>query len=214
MNDIQKDNVNMLDFIIWLASRDKLEEAFRLLRELEPKTDRFKDPDEETEAALAEVHELYVSYSDSFDEGEAPTFEEAMSELIEFWGRLDGKVNADEKPKMNAEARAEVKEKVLMLIDFHNGVEAALRSAAASMDNQGLEALIPALMKLIDVGTVLSAVARNYGISAERVHDRAKILVDLDEAYQDSHLVRRMIRDAKFNEDAPSEADEDAESDD
>ena len=204
----------MLDFVIWLASRDQLEEAFRLLRKLESKTDRFKDPDEETEAELAEVHELYVSYSDSFDEGEAPTFEEAMSELIEFWGRLGGTVNADEKPKMNAEAKAEVKEKVLMLIDFHNGVEEALRSAAASMDKKGLEALIPALIKLIDVGTVLSAVARNYGISAERVHDRAKILVDLDEAYKDSHLVRRMIRDAKFNEDASSEADEDAESDD
>ena len=67
VNNIQKDNVNMLDFIIWLASRDQLEEAFRLLRELEPKTDRFNDPDEETEAALAEVHELYVSYADSFD---------------------------------------------------------------------------------------------------------------------------------------------------
>ena len=137
-----------------------------------------------------------------------------MSELIEFWGRLGGTVNAAEKPKMNAEAKAEVKEKVLMLIDFHNGVEEALRSAAARLDNKGLEALIPALIKLIDVGTVLSAVARNYGISAERVHDRAKILVDLDEAYKDSHLVRRMIRDAKFNEDASSEADEDAESDD
>ena len=204
----------MLDFVIWLASRDQLEEAFRLLRKLEPKTDRFGDPDEETEAELAEVHELYVSYSDSFDEGEAPTFEEAMSELIEFWGRLGGTVNAAQKPKMNAEAKAEVKENILMLIDFHNGVEEALRSAAASMDNKGLEALIPALIKLIDVGTVLSAVARNYGISAERVHDRAKILVDLDEAYKDSHLVRRMIRDAKFNEDASSEADEDDESDD
>ena len=203
----------MLDFVIWLASREQLEEAFRLLRKLEPKTGRFGDPDEETEEELAEVHELYVSYSDSFDEGEAPTFEEAMSELIEFWGRLGGTVNAAEKPKMNAEAKAEVKEKVLMLIDFHNGVEEALRSAAASLDNKGLEALIPALIKLIDVGTVLSAVARNYGISAERVHDRAKILVDLDEAYKDSHLVRRMIRDAKFNEDASSEADEDDEND-
>lgn len=211
MNNIQKDNVNMLDFVIWLASREQLEEAFRLLRKLEPKKGRFGDPDEETEEELAELHELYISYSDSFDEGEAPTFEEAMSELIEFWGHLGGTVNADAKPKMNAEAKAEVKEKVLMLIDFHNGVEEALRSAAARLDNKGLEALIPALIKLIDVGTVLSAVARNYGISAERVHDRAKILVDLDEAYKDSHLVRRMIRDAKFNEEASSEADEDDE---
>lgn len=210
-------NVKLPGFIIWLTRNDQVDEAFRLLRE----------PGGEAEAKL---RELYEPYRDSFGEAEAPTFKDALFQLTEVWKRLTAPTDAnvsindrdtgsdgeeDEKPEMNAEAKAELQEKLLMLIEAHNDVAKALHSKNVKFDAIGVQWVLSVLLKLMNAGTLISHMARLYGISAECVHGKGNILVDWEEACKDERLVKRFFTDEEYlPEGEPEDDPESEESDD
>lgn len=213
-------NVKLPGFIIWLTQNSQVDEAFRLLRE----------PGGEAESKL---RELYAPYRDSFGEDEAPTFKDALFQLTEVWKRMTAPTDAnvsindrdadsdgeeDENPEMNAEAKAELQEKLLMLIECHNDVMKALRSKNVKFDAIGVQWVLSVLLKLMNVGTLISHMARLYGISAECVHGKGNILVDWDEVCKDDRLAKRFLTEEDYlPEDEPDEPEndpEDEESDD
>ena len=216
---MNKKNVKMPGFLIWLTQNGQVDEAFQLLRE----------PGEEAESKL---RELYAPYRESFGEGEAPTFKDALFQLTEVWNRLTAPTDAnvsvndrdadsdseeDEKPEMNAEAKAELQEKLLMLIECHNEVVEALRSKNVKFDAIGVQWVLSVLLKLLNAGTLISHMARLYGISAECVHGKGNILVDWDEVCEDDRLVERFLTEEDLSEDEPDDSEnapEDAESED
>ena len=214
---MNKKNVKMPGFLIWLTQNGQVDEAFQLLRE----------PGEEAESKL---RELYAPYRDSFGEDEAPTFKDALFQLTEVWNRLTAPTDANvsindrdaepeegEKPEMNAEAKAELQEKLLMLIECHNDVVKALCSKNVKFDAIGVQWVLSVLLKLMNVGTLISHMARLYGISAECVHGKGNILVDWEEVCKDDRLVERFLTEENLSEDGPDESEnepEDEESDD
>ena len=214
---MNKKNVKLPGFIIWLTRNDQVDEAFRLLQE----------PGGEAESKL---RELYEPYRDSFGEDEAPTFKDALFQLAEVWKRLTAPTDAnvsinnrdagsdgeeDEKPEMNAEAKAELQEKLLMLIEAHNDVAKALHSKNVKFDAIGVQWVLSVLLKLMNVGTLISHMARLYGLSAECAHGAGNILVDWEEACMDERLVERFFTDEEYlPEGEPEDDPEGEESDD
>ena len=136
----------------------------------------------------------------------------------------DSDEDEDEEPEMNAEAKAMLQENILMIIDHHNEVVKALRSKSVKFDAIGVQWVLSVLFKLLDVGALLSAMARKYGLSAECVHGAGNILVDWEEVYKDGRLVNRFFKSANLSEEELAEMlaevngdatdDEDAENDD
>ena len=221
-------NVKLPGFVIWLAQNNQLDEAFRIIRRLDTDEDN-PEPDEE---AKAQLQELYAPYRDSFGEAEAPTFDKAVSGAVEVWCRLvaptdanvsvndrdaDSDGDEDEKPEMNAEAKAELQEKLLMLIECHNDAVKTLRSKNVKFDAIGVQWVLSVLLKLMNAGTLISHMARLYGISAECVHGKGNILVDWDEVCKDDRLAKHFLTEEDLSEDEPDEPEndpEDGESDD
>lgn len=232
-------NVKMPGFIIYLAKSGQLDEAFRILQELEEDKAKRGESDEELNAKL---EGLYKPYRDSFGAVEPPTFDNALSELVEFRCRLiaplkeleeanvtaandrdaDSDGDESEEPAMNAEAKAALKESVLMLIDAHNDVVKALRSKNVKFDAVGVQWVLSVLLKVMNVGALLSGMARTYGLSAECVRGAGNILVDWEDAYKDARLVRLIVEgggldyesfDPKELAEALTAAERDSESD-
>ena len=229
--------VKLPGFIIWLCQNGQLDEAFLLLQGTDAEALKNKELDPE---ATARLEEMYGPYRDSFGEVEPPTFKNALSQLFEVWNRLtapagepnvtaansepDEDEDEDEEPEMNAEAKAMLQEYILMIIDHHNEVVKALRTKSVKFDAIGVQWVLSVLFKLLDVGALLSAMARKYGLSAECVHGAGNILVDWDEVYKDERLVNRFFKSANLSEEELAEMlaevngdatdDEDAENDD
>ena len=210
--------VKLPGFIIWLCQNGQLDEAFLLLRGADEEALKNKELGAE---ATARLEEMYGPYRDSFGETEPPTFKSALSQLFEVWNRLtapagepnvtaadsDSDVDGgeDEEPEMNAEAKAMLQEQILMIIDHHNEVVKALRSKSVKFDAIGVQWVLSVLFKLLDVGALLSGMARKYGLSAECVHGAGNILVDWDEVYKDERLVNRFFKSANLSEEELAE---------
>ena len=217
--------VKLPGFLIWLCQNGQLDEAFLLLQGADAEALKNKELDAE---ATARLKEMYGPYRDSFGEVEAPTFEKAVSEVVEVWCRLTAPVaeanvtasdreaepDGDEKPEMNAEAKAELQESLLMLIEAHNDVAKALHSNNVKFDAIGVQWVLSVLLKLLNVGTQISHMARLYGLSAECVHGKGNILVDWEEVCKDERLTKRFLTEEDLSEDEPENDPEDEESED